>query len=146
MLLDQLRKDKMTALKEKDSLKNGICSLLISAMSLKEKEDKKTLSDEDALLIVQRELKQTKETLSMTPPDRVELIEETNKKIAIIESYLPKQLTKDELIEKIQAIADEKSLELVMKNRGIIMKEVMSKFVGQTDGKTVNQVISEILK
>ena len=90
-LLTTLRKDKMQALKDKDTVKNGICSLLISAIALAEKEAGQPLSAEEELAYVQKELKQTKDTLAQTPASRPELIAETQRKIEIIEAYLPAQ-------------------------------------------------------
>ena len=66
-LLTQLRKENMQAMKDKDTLKKGVLSLLISAIALGEKEKGETLSKEDELTYVQKELKQTKETLAETP-------------------------------------------------------------------------------
>lgn len=145
-LLTTLRKDKMQALKEKDSLKNGICSLLLSAIALAEKEKGSELSDEEAIAFVQRELKQTKDTLAQTPTDRNDLIEETKKKIAIIESYLPEQLSEEEVESAIKEIMEENNLEATAKSRGMIMKMMLSKYAGKTDGKTVNAVVGKLLK
>ena len=92
-LLTTLRKDKMQALKDKDTVKNGICSLLISAIALAEKEAGQPLSAEEELAYVQKELKQTKDTLAQTPASRPELIAETQRKIEIIEAYLPAQMS-----------------------------------------------------
>jgi len=102
-LLKQLRKDNMQAMKDHDSLKKGVFSLLISAIALAEKESGKELSKEDELSYVQRELKQTKEALAETPADRTDIIEETNQKIALIESYLPKQMSEEEIKTAIEA-------------------------------------------
>lgn len=145
-LLTTLRKDKMQALKEKDSLKNGICSLLLSAIALAEKEKGSELSDEEAIAFVQRELKQTKDTLAQTPTDRSDLIEETKKKIAIIESYLPEQMSEEEIESAIKEIIEENNLEITAKSRGMIMKMMLSKYAGKTDGKTVNAVVGKLLK
>lgn len=145
-LLTTLRKDKMQALKEKDSLKNGICSLLLSAIALAEKEKGSELSDEEAIAFVQRELKQTKDTLAQTPTDRSDLIEETKKKIVIIESYLPEQMSEEEIEVAIKQIMEENNLEASVKNRGMIMKKMLAKYAGQTDGKTVNTVVAKLLK
>lgn len=145
-LLLTLRKDKMAALKEKDTVKNGVCSLLISAIALAEKEQNKELSDEEAAAYIQKELKQTRETLSLTPEDRTDLIEETKRKIEILESYLPKQMSQEEIKEAIEAILAEKNLEAIKKNQGILIKEMMAKYKGKTDGKTVSTVIQTILK
>lgn len=145
-LLTTLRKDKMQALKEKDSLKNGICSLLLSAIALAEKEKGSELSDEEAIAFVQRELKQTKDTLAQTPTDRSDLIEETKKKITIIESYLPEQMSEEEIELAIKQIMEENNLEATAKSRGMIMKMILSKYAGKTDGKTVNTVVAKLLK
>lgn len=145
-LLLTLRKDKMAALKEKDTVKNGVCSLLISAIALAEKEQNKELSDEEAAAYIQKELKQTRETLSLTPEDRTDLIEETKRKIEILESYLPKQMSQEEIKEAIEAILAEKNLEAIKKNQGILIREMMAKYKGKTDGKTVSTVIQTILK
>ena len=145
-LLIQLRKDNMQAMKDHDTLKKGVYSLLISAIALAEKESGKALSKEEELTYVQRELKQTKDSLSQTPADRTEVIEETNQKIALIESYLPKQMGEEEIKAAVEAIIQEKGLAPEKKSQGPIMKEIMAKYKGQIDGKMVNQVLSGILK
>ncbi len=145
-LLTQLRKDNMQAMKDHDTVKKGVLSLVISAIALKEKESGTVLSKEEELTFVQKELKQTRETLAETPSSREDLIAETNTKIAILESYLPQQLTEDEIRNVIETILSENGLEPVKKSQGVVMKEIMAKYKGQTDGKTVNKVLSTILK
>ncbi len=145
-LLTQLRKDNMQAMKSHDTVKKGVLSLVISAIALKEKESGTVLSKEEELTFVQKELKQTRETLAETPSSREDLIAETNTKIAILESYLPRQLTEDEIRNVIETILSENGLEPVKKSQGVVMKEIMAKYKGQTDGKTVNKVLSTILK
>ena len=145
-LLIQLRKDNIQAMKDHDTLKKGVYSLLISAIALAEKESGKALSKEEELTYVQRELKQTKDSLSQTPADRTEIIEETKKKIHLIESYLPKQMGEEEIKAAVEAIMQEKGLAPEKKSQGPIMKEIMAKYKGEVDGKMVNQVLSGILK
>ena len=145
-LLIELRKANMQAMKDHDTVKKGVLSLVISSIALAEKEDGKTLTKEEELTFIQKELKQTRESLTETPADRTDLIEETKKKIEILESYLPRQLTEEEIKTAIESILTEKGLEPVKKSQGVVMKEIMSKYNGQTDGKTVNKVLSTILK
>ena len=145
-LLTQLRKENMQAMKDKDNLKKGVLSLLIAAIALGEKEGKKVFTKEEELVYVQKELKQTRETLAETPESRPELIEETKAKIALLESYLPAQLSEDEIREVITKILQEEGLEPVKKNTGTVMKRIMAEYKGQTDGKTVNKVLSGMLK
>jgi len=145
-LLTQLRRENMQAMRDHDSLKKGVLSLLISAIALAEKEAGKTLEKEEELAYVQRELKQTRETLAETPASRQDLIDETNQKIALLESYLPRQLSDEEITAAIEGILKEKGLEPVKRSQGIVMKEMMARFKGQTDGKTVNRILGSILK
>ncbi|MDL2310454.1 GatB/YqeY domain-containing protein [Peptostreptococcaceae bacterium OttesenSCG-928-C18] len=144
--LENLRKDKMQAMKDKDRDKVNVITLLMSSISLAEKEEKKTLSDEEAIVFVQRELKQAKDTLDSTPESRTDIIEQTNRRIEIIESYLPEQMSEEKLEKEILNIIKEKNMEINVKNKGILIKETLEKFKGKTDGKTVNKIIAKILK
>lgn len=144
-LLKQLRKDNMMAMKEHDTVKKGVLGMVISAIALAEKEKGVELSKEDELTYVQRELKQTRDSLQQIPASRTDLIEETKKKIEILESYLPKQLSAEEIKEAIEKILSEKGLEPVKKSQGVVMKEMMAQYKGQVDGKLVNQVLGTLL-
>ncbi len=145
-LLTQLRKDNMQAMKEKDTLKKGVLSLLISAIALGEKEKHEALTKDEELVYVQKELKQTKEALAETPADRTDAIEETKKKIALLETYLPKQMNEDEIRQAVEEIMAEMGLEPVRKSQGVIRNEMMARYKGKTDGKLVSKVVDTRLK
>lgn len=144
--LEKLRKDKMQAMKDKDKLKSAVITNMMSTIALTEKMEKRILSDDEAIKFVQKELKQAKDTLSMLPEDRKDAIDEIKARIEIIESYLPKQLSKEELEEEIRKIIEEEKIEFSPKAKGQIMKLVMAKFASRTDGKTVNLVVDGLLK
>ena len=143
--LNELRKDKMNAMREKNKDKVNVISLLMSSIALAEKEEKRELTKEEALVYVQKELKQAKDTLEMTPEKRQDIIEETNRRIKIIEAYLPVQISEEDLEIEIEKIIVEKNIERNKKSKGMLIKEVLAKFQGQTDGKTVNKIIDKIL-
>ena len=145
-ILEKLRKDKVQAMKDKDKLRIGVISLMMSSIALAEKEKKKTLEDEEALEFIKRELKQTKDALEQTPTNREDLISETEKKIEIISSYLPEQMSIEELKKEVEKIIKELNLEKNPKNKGVLIKEIMGKFKSKTDGKTVSSVVDELLK
>lgn len=144
-LLVQLRKDNMAAMKAKDTLKKGVLSLVISAIALKEKESGITLDEASEQEIIQKELKQTKDALAQTPESREDLIAENKAKIAILESYLPKQMSEEEIREAINKIIEDDGLELTKKSQGPIMKKMMAQYKGLIDGKLVNKVLGEVL-
>lgn len=145
-MLDQLRKEKLEAYKNKDTVKNGVLSLLISAMSLKEKETHQPLTQEEEFAIIQKELKQTKESLAATPADRTDLIAQEEAKVAILESYLPKQMTLDEVMQAIRDFASQQGVEISAKNRGVLIKGVMAALQGRTDGKMVSEALGKLLQ
>ncbi|WP_102342069.1 GatB/YqeY domain-containing protein [Galactobacillus timonensis] len=145
-LLTQLRKENMQAMKDHDTVKKGVLSLVISSIALAEKEGGKVLTKDEELTYVQRELKQTREALAETPASRQDLIDETNRKIAILESYLPKQMSEDEIRAAIEKIIAENNLEPVKKSQGVIMKSMMAQYKGKIDGKMVSKILGTILK
>lgn len=145
-LLTQLRKENMQAMKDHDTVKKGVLSLVISSIALAEKEGGKVLTKDEELTYVQRELKQTREALAETPASRQDLIDETNRKIAILESYLPKQMSEDEIRAAIEKIMAENNLEPVKKSQGMIMKSMMAQYKGKIDGKMVSKILGTILK
>ena len=145
-LLTQLRKENMQAMKDHDTVKKGVLSLVISSIALAEKEGGKVLTKDEELTYVQRELKQTREALAETPASRQDLIDETNRKIAILESYLPKQMSEDEIRAVIEKIMAENNLEPVKKSQGVIMKSMMAQYKGKIDGKMVSKILGTILK
>ena len=144
-LLLQLRKDNMKAMKEHDTLTKGVLSLVISAIALAEKEAGHTLEKNDELAYIQREIKQTNETIESIPENREDLKEEAQKMLVLLSSYLPKQLTEEEIHQIIEGILQEKGLEPLKRNQGPVMREILDKYKGQTDGKTVNRILSTIL-
>ena len=84
-------------------------------------------------------------TVSRVINNKSNVTEETKKKIEILESYLPKQLSAEEIKEAIEKILSEKGLEPVKKSQGVVMKEMMAQYKGQVDGKLVNQVLGTLL-
>lgn len=144
-LLKQIRHDNMQAMKEKDEVRKGVCSLLISAIALAEKESGKVLEKDEELVFVQKELKQTKEELESIPDSRPELKEKAQQKIAIIESYLPKQMSDDEIRDALEKIIAEKGLDHTKKSQGQVMKAMMAEYKGKTDGKTVSKILGTLL-
>ena len=148
-LLETLRKDKMTAMKEKDTVRSGVLGILISNLNLQTKELHRDLTTEEEMTILSKELKQTHETLASIPGSREDLIAETKAKIQVIESYLPKQLTLEEvkvyIVNKIETMKanGEEVPALSPKNYN---RMIMSELAGQADGKMIAQAVNELSK
>ena len=90
-------------------------------------------------------MKQTNETIESIPESREDLKEEAQKKLALLSSYLQSSYQKKEIHQIIEQILQEKGLEPLKRNQGPVMREILDKYKGQTDGKTVNRILVTIL-
>jgi len=142
---DFLRKEKMTALKEKDTLKNSVITMLLSGLTYKKKELGREPNEADCYDVIAKELKQVKESLEMAR-GREDLYEELKKKEAILESYMPKQLSEEEIAERVRELLAANGIEPAVSNKGAAMKVIMAELKGKADGKLINKVVGEILK
>ncbi|MEK3935446.1 GatB/YqeY domain-containing protein [Sporosarcina sp. FSL W7-1349] len=141
-LKERLLADMKTAMKEKDQTKKGVVNLLRAGLQNEEIGQKRELTEEEEIKIVQRELKQTKQSLEEAQKaGRDDIVEAEQAKIAIIEQYLPKQLTEDELKALIQSLGITKDMPMGQAV-GLFMKEVG----GRAEGKVVSLVVKEYLQ
>lgn len=141
-LKERLLADMKTAMKEKDQTKKGVVNLLRAGLQNEEIGQKRELTEEEEIKIVQRELKQTKQSLEEAQKaGRDDIVEAEQAKIAIIEQYLPKQLTEDELKALLQSLGITKDMPMGQAV-GLLMKEVG----GRAEGKVVSRVVKEYLQ
>lgn len=144
MNYEQLRAEKMKALKEKDTVKNGVITMLLSGMTYMKKEVGRELTDEECLTVIQKELKQVRESLEMAK-GREDTVNELKAQITILESYLPAQMSVEEIQGAVKEIIGGLGLELTVKNKGVIMKNVMAQLKGKADGKMIGQAVDALL-
>jgi len=131
-LKERISTDYMTAFKAKDSVAKNLLSVIKGEIQTIEKNTGiENMSDEDVTKILNKTVKSLKETLSAS--DSVD----TKLELAIIEGYLPKQLSKDEIFNKVTGLKV-----AGITNIGQIMKE----FAGlPVDRKVVSEVIKEVI-
>ena len=104
------------------------------------------LTEEEETQVVMKEIKQTKETLEMTPADRTDIIAECEKRLAVLEQYAPKMMDESEIKSVIEALLSEMGLDApTAKDKGKIMKNLMPKVKGKADGKLVNDILTGYL-
>lgn len=140
-----LMDDFKTSMKNKDTITKNTIVMIRAAIKQKEVDERIELSDEDILEIISKQLKEKRMSIEeFEKGNRQDLVDLTKSEIEILLKYLPKQLTKDE-IEEIVAKTIEEINATSMKDIGIIMKTVMPKVKGRTDGKIVNKVVRDIL-
>ena len=144
--IDEVRSAMMAAMKAKDKDTKESLSMLLGALKNKAIDKRADLTEEEEIQVILKEIKQTKETLEMTPADRADIIEECKKRIAVLEQYAPKMMD----AEAIKAIIKETLAEVGIesptgKDKGKIMKVLMPKVKGKADGKLVNDIFTTFL-
>ena len=144
---DEVRKAMLAAMKAKDKERKDSLSMLLSALKNKAIDKREDLTEAEENEVVLKEIKQTKETLEMTPADRTDIIEECSKRIAVYEEFAPKMLNEDEIKTVIDGVLKELEIETPTgKDKGRIMKVLMPKVKGIADGKLVNQVLAGMMQ
>ena len=145
--IDEVRADMVKAMKAKDIDTKETLSMLLAALKNKAIDKREDLTPEEETQVILKEIKQTKETLDMTPADRTEIIEECNKRLAVLEQYAPKMMDEAEIKEVVASVLAEMGLDApTAKDKGKIMKNLMPKVKGKADGKLVNEIVSTFMK
>lgn len=147
-ILKKINEDLITSMKSKDELKTTTLRMIKSAVKNAEiaKRGKGDLTEDDIMGVLSTMVKQRKESAEQyEKANRKDLADKENTEISIIQEYLPKQLTTEELDVIIKSTIQETGV-VDMKEMGKLMKELMPKVKGKADGKLVNQRIKEILE
>ena len=143
--IDEVRSAMVAAMKAGDKETKETLSLLLSALKNKAIDKRADLTPEEEIQVVLKEIKQTKETLELSPADRTDIIEECNARIAVLEQYAPKMMDEAEIQEVISSVLAELGIEApTPKDKGRIMKVLMPKVKGKADGKLVNEVLTKM--
>ena len=143
---DEVRKAMVAAMKAKDKERKDSLSMLLSALKNKAIDKREDLTEAEENEVVLKEIKQTKETLEMTPADRTDIIEECEKRIAVLEQYAPKMMDEAEIKEVIAGVLSGLGIDApTPKDKGRIMKELMPKVKGKADGKLVNDILTGMM-
>ncbi len=144
-LKEQINNDIKTAMREKENVKRDALRLLTSAMKQIEVDERKELSDEDVIKIIQKQVKQRQEAMNQyRDAGREDLYEKEAAEAAIFETYLPKQLSDEDLQNALKAIIAEVGA-TSMKEIGKVMGAA-SKTLGATaDGKRINECAKALL-
>ncbi len=135
----------VSAMKNRDKETLDVVRMLKAAVQNEQIELGHDLSANEEIAVMAREYKQRKESLEeFEKAGREDLINQAKNELAIVEKYMPKQLSKDEVTKIVKEVIDELNASS-MKNFGQVMGSVMPKVQGQADGKLVNQVVKEQL-
>ena len=145
-LSDRLTEDLKFAMKSRDQLRMDVIRMIKAAVLNKEVELKRDLDDAEMSRVMTTLVKQRRESIEQfEKAQRTELAAKERKEIEIIESYLPRPLSPQEL-EAIVASAVTETGSRSLKDMGTVMKSVMARLAGQSiDGKQVSDLVKSRL-
>lgn len=144
MLSDTIKADLGKAMKAGDKQKVSCLRMLVSAIKYRQVEAKKDIDDQEVLQVLRSQIKQVTDSYEQFKQGgRQDLAanEETN--LAILKTYLPEELSDEEIKAIAQRIISETSA--TKKEFGLVMKKTVAEIAGRADGKRVSGIVSQLL-
>jgi uncharacterized protein YqeY len=144
---EQLQADLKTALLNKDELRKNVIRFTVSAIKNAEiAKPGHELSDADMLTLLTTEVKRRKDTLTeLEKANRPDLLKEEKAQLDVLMNYLPKQLSREEIVETAKKVIAEVGV-TGPQATGQVMKRLMADLKGKADGKLVSEVVNELMK
>ncbi len=145
-LSEQIMSDMKEAMKARDKVRLNTVRMIKSALMNEKIKAGHDLTAEEELTVLSREKKQREESIEeFTKANRKDLADETKQELAIVESYLPKQMTQEELNQAVSSAIAEVNAQ-GKSDFGKVMKVLMPKIKGKADGKAASDVVRKQLK
>lgn len=144
-LSNNLLKDFKKYLIAKDTIKKNTVQILRAEILNKSKELHRDISDEEILEIIAKQIKQKKDSLAdFKKADRQDLINQTYEEIDTLEQYMPKPLGMEELAIIVKETASEINA-IDKKDMGRLIKEIKQQVGVRADGKTISDLVKQVL-
>jgi len=145
MLLEQIEKDYINAMKTKNDSVVSVLRMVKSALQNEKIKAGKELSNNDAIKIIQREIKQRKDSIeNYQAGGRIELVKQEQSEMEILEKYLPEQLSDKELTQIVRSAIQEVGA-TATSDLGKVMGKVMPQVAGRADGGQISAKVKELL-
>lgn len=144
----QLQEELKKAMLARDKLKTSVLRMLLSAINYYEIQKGGAgyeASDEDVLSVLQKEVKQRKESIEQFKAGgRQDLVDKETKELEILQGYLPEQMSEEDIKKLVIEVITETNAQSVQ-DMGKVMSAVMPKVRGRIDGNTVSAIVKGFL-
>jgi len=141
----KLIEEMKSAAKEKDKARLSIIRFALAAVQNKEKELLKDLSEQEAIQVISGLIKKGKESIEQFKTgQRADLVEKEEHEVAVLQAFLPQQLTTAELEAEVFKAVEEAGAS-APQDMGKVMKILMPRIAGRADGKVVNELVRKRL-
>ncbi|MBM7614654.1 GatB/YqeY domain-containing protein [Alkaliphilus hydrothermalis] len=145
-LKDQLTNDLKEAMKSKDQLRKNVITMVRADIKQVEVDKRVELVNEDIIDIIAKQVKQRRDSLEeFTKGGREDLAEQAQQEVNILLTYLPKQMSEEEIVKLVSETIQEVGANS-MKDMGKVMAAIVPKTKGKADGKLVNEIVKKYLQ
>ena len=144
-LKEKLNADMRQAMKGGDTLRRSVIRMVLAAVKNAEIAKRGTLEDSDILGIIAKEVRQHQESIeAFKQGKRQDLVTKEEAELAVLNEYLPKQMTRDEIIAEARLTIEEVGAQ-GPGDKGKVMPKIIAKLKGRADGREINEVVTELL-
>ena len=145
MLKEKLLQDLKEAMKEKNVIRKNVIQMVRAAILQVEKDKQIEVTEEQIIEIIAKEAKKRKDSIAdYEKSGRQDLLDQIKQEITILEEYLPEQLSKQEIEEKVKVIITNLGTSS-MKDMGKVMKTAKEELGASADGKVINEIAKKML-
>lgn len=145
-LKEQVRLDLADAMRSGDKEKRDTLRLLMAAIKQVEVDQQVELDDAGVLTVLEKQAKQRRESIEeYSAAGRQDLVDEEQAQLVLIESYLPEQMSRDQIADIASKVIDEVGAR-DPKDMGKVMGRLMPMLKGKADGRLINEVVRELLQ
>ncbi len=144
-LNERLNSDLKQAMKSGDKMRRSVLRLVLAAIQNAEIARKAALEDSDILGIIAKEARQHQESIeAFKQGNRHDLVTQQEAEMAVLDEYLPQQMTRDEVVAEARRIIEEVGAQ-GPSDKGKVMPKLIAQLKGKTDGREINAVVTELL-
>ena len=144
-LKEKLNSDLREAIRGGDKVRRSVIRLVFAAVKNSEIARQAALEESDILGIIAKEARQRQESVeAFKQGNRQDLVDQEEAELAILEEYLPQQMTRDEIIAEARRIIEEVGAQ-GPGDKGKVMPKLIAQLKGRADGREVNEVVTELL-
>jgi uncharacterized protein YqeY len=144
-LQQKLTDDLRQAMRGGDTVKRSVIRLVMAAIKNAEIARQKTLEDTDILGVIAKEIRQRKESIeAFKLGNRPDLVAQEEAEMAILEGYMPAQMSRDEIVAEARKVIEEVGAG-GLSDKGKVMPSLIAKLKGKADGREINEVVTELL-
>lgn len=145
MLKEKLLEDLKASMKDKNVNRKNTVQMVRAAILQVEKDKKIELNDDQILEVIAKEFKKRNDSLAdYEKSGREDLINQIKEEMVVLEEYLPKKLSEEELTEKLKVIISEVEA-TTMKDMGKVMKAAKEQLGVTADGRMINEIVKKLL-